>query len=62
MHIRFGALDVVVKIVPEDLDTRDGFFPSITTLEMLREEDYSKRKLVRQILIHAYILGLPKVT
>jgi hypothetical protein len=40
VHISLGALDVVVKVVPEDLDPGDGFFSSITTFEMLREEDY----------------------
>ena len=39
VHVRFGALNVIVKVVPEELDTRNSFFGCLGG-EVAGEQDF----------------------
>ena len=41
VHVRFRALDVIVEIIAEELDVRNGGVSHVGFFEMAREENYA---------------------
>ena len=39
MHVRLGAFDVIVNIIPENLHSRNGFLPDRASWVVVREQD-----------------------
>ena len=44
MHVRLGALDVIVEVVPEELDVRDRRVGDVGLFKVTWKEDWGLRR------------------